>query len=220
MAHRSRRARRRHGSRQVWSGESGGEGEAVDSVSIYEHLRAATLRLAGAVAVLAVMVGMYCVENPAQAHEWRICGFPVGCNYLGNAIVTALPATSVTLPGGSPLDIEIYTAVILALGAGIAVAAFVCAARPTLVRRVMLGASAALLALSLVVFYLPPPTASVLVKPYPCFAPSCFAVMPYPQGGPPILSVWYMVPAAALGLLAVGLGLLPARPSVRVVPAG
>lgn len=153
------------------------------------------------------------MRNAGLAHEWRICGFPLGCGYNGGP-VSPMPTTSVTLPDGSVLGIGVYAGLVIANGVLVAVAALVCArGRPRLGWRLVLCGAAALLACCLAFFHLPPPARLIGVVG-PCFTTnSCLPeVSPYPSAIP---SVWYVVPAAALGLLAAVLGLLPSRPPAR-----
>jgi hypothetical protein len=135
---------------------------------------------------------------------------PFGCNYNGNASVTPLPTTSVTLPNGAVLGIGVYVGFVLTYGAVLAVAAVAYAERPRLGWRLVLWAMALLLALSLICFRLPP-AAGLTSEMGPCFTSSCpTTVSPYPSALP---SVWYMLPSAVLGLLAAALSLLPSQPS-------
>jgi hypothetical protein len=101
-------------------------------------------------------------------------------------------------------------------GALVYFAALACALeRAQPVARRVLWTAAAVLLLSLVVFRLPTPTYVGVPLEGPATQP--FTV-PYTDTIP---SVWYMVPAAALALLAVGLELLPRRPRTRPTrPAG
>ncbi|HEV2461633.1 MAG TPA: hypothetical protein VGS80_25030 [Ktedonobacterales bacterium] len=172
--------------------------------------RATTLKLAGGTSAITAGLGLFCVVTAGLAHEWRICNFPFGCNYNGNASVTPLPTTSVTLPNGAVLGIGVYVGFVLTCGAVLAVAAVGYAERPRLGWRLVLWAMALLLALSLICFRLPP-AAGLTSKMGPCFTSSCpTTVSPYPAAIP---SVWYMVPSAVLGLLAAALSLLPSQPS-------
>jgi hypothetical protein len=146
---------------------------------------------------------VFCVRNSGLAHEWRVCHNPFGCNYSGPG-VSPLPTASVTLPGGFPLSFGLYAAVILACGLLVAVAALQLSSHPHPAWRIALYVASLLLALSLVVFRLPPPTR--LVEPV-CAPFTCQSkIISYPDAIP---SVVYLVPAAALGLLAAVLVMRP-----------
>ena len=70
----------------------------------------------------------------------------------GIYIPLATPATAVVLPNGATLDITIYQAIVLTLGALIFIGALVCAAWTTGTSRGVLVVAAVLPALTLVVF--------------------------------------------------------------------
>ena len=171
------------------------------------------LRLAGSATAITAALGAFCVRNAALAHEWRICGFPVGCIYNGGP-VSPLPTTSVTLPNGSTMSIGLYAGLVIGCGVLLALAALAYAERPAQGWRLVLWATATLLVLSLVCFRLPPPTRLVDFVG-PCLTPDGVCpteVDPYPAA---ISSAWYVVPAAALGLLTAALSLLPAQQRFR-----
>lgn len=168
--------------------------------------RTTALRLAGGGTAIAAAMGVFCVRNSGLVHEWRICSFPVGCNYVDGS-VSPLPTTSVTLPDGSALGIELYACLVIALGVLVAVAALVCAqGGARLGWRFVLCGVAVLLACCLVCFRLPQPARLTGVVG-PCITTSScpMEMSPYPSAIP---SVWYVIPAAMLGLLSAGLGLL------------
>jgi hypothetical protein len=169
--------------------------------------RATALRLSGSATALTAALGAFCVRNAGLAHEWRTCSFPFGCNYNGNASISPMPTTSVTLPGGSSLAFGLYAALVLACGLLIAAAAAQLTRHPRRVGRLTLCAASLLLSLSPLVFRLPPPT-GLLSSPCPP-SPCPTQVIAYPNAIP---SVVYLVPAVALGLLAAVVGLFPARP--------
>lgn len=173
-----------------------------------QSIRATALRLAGGATAITAALGAFAVRNAGLMHEWRICGFPVGCNYNG-VPVSLLPTTSVLLPDGSAVGIWLYVGIISASGALVAIAALACAVRPLPGWRLVLCASAVLLALTLVLFRLPPPERSVGIMNQ-CVAPSSCPtdIYPYPFA---ISSVWYVAPAVALGLLTAVVGLFPLR---------
>jgi hypothetical protein len=174
--------------------------------------QATALWLSGSATAIAAVVGVFCVRNASLAHEWRICGFPGGCNYQGNAAVSPLPTTSVSLPNGAVMSIGLYAGLIVGCGALLALAMLAYAERLERGPRLVLWAMAALLVLSLVCFRLPPPTRLVGLMG-PCISTnSCpTEVDPYPAA---ISSVCYVVPAAALGLLTALLSLIPSQPPV------
>lgn len=173
-----------------------------------QRLRVTALRLSGSATALTAALGVFCVRNAGLAHEWRTCSFPFGCNYSGGP-VSPLPTTAVILPTGAVLGIGLYASLVIASGLVVAFAAWACAQRPRRAWRLVLWGAAALLLLCLVCFQLPPP-ARLMSTVGPCSTTnSCpTTVSLYPAALP---SVWYLVPCAALGLLAAGLGLSPAR---------
>jgi hypothetical protein len=183
----------------------------VATVLAVRRPRTRALKLAGTASAITAGLGLFCVVNAGRAHEWRICGFPLGCNYNGNASVSPLPTTAVTLPNGAVLGIGVYVGFVLTCGVFLAVAALAYAARPRLGWRLVLWAMALLLALSLVCFRLPPPARLTISEFGPCSTTnSCpTTVSPYPAAIP---SVWYMVPSVVFGLLTAALSLLPSRP--------
>lgn len=180
-----------------------------------QSAHARVLRLAGGATAITAALGAFAVANAGLVHEWRICGFPVGCNYHG-APASPLPTTSVLLPDGPSVGIWLYLGLVSASGALVTIAAVVCAARPLLSWRLMLCASAALFALTVVLFRLPPP-ARLAGMMGPCVATgSCpTEVRPYPSA---IHSIWYMAPAVALGLLTAVTGLFPSKSHGVVAP--
>lgn len=173
------------------------------------RLRATALRLSGSATALTAALGVFCVRNAGLAHEWRICSFPFGCIYNGGP-VSPLPTTGVILPNGAVLGIGLYAGLVIASGLVVGLAAWACAQRPRRAWRLVLSGAEALLLLCLVCFQLPPPARlSSIVGPCSATNSCPTTVSRYPAAIP---SVWYLAPCAALGLLAVGLGLSPARP--------
>jgi hypothetical protein len=180
----------------------------------------------GGAVLLATLAGEYLMHNPAQAQDWHAC---VVSTCRSNNVIryVPLPATSVLLPNGSMLGITLYQIIVLTFGVVIFASALACAARTTFARRIVLAVAAVLLALTLVVFHAQAPTQS-LEFGRPVCAEICGdqqpRVVPYvpvqhvsfsSSGShenasvPLIDSMWFMVPAAALGLLTTGIALLP-----------
>ena len=181
---------------------------------LYYDGRAFALGVVGAAALLATMAGEYLMHNPAQAQDFRNCPDLNCLNKTGTLVLLPYPATAVVLPDRSTLNITLYQVIVLTLGTLILVGALACAKQTTLARRLVLAVAAALLALMLMFFRTQAPVDLVVgnssVVPHPFVIP----YQPNPAlvpGTPPFIdSFWFMVPAAALGLLTAGIAFLPA----------
>ncbi len=191
--------------------------------------RAFALGVVGGAALLATMAGEYLMHNPAQAQDFRNCPDLDCLNKTGTLVLLPYPATAVVLPDGSTLNITLYQVIVLALGALIFASALACAKRTTLARRIVPAVAAVLLALTLMFFRTQAPVEQIVTGLPSCNVqgvcsdhqqPRIIPYQPNPAlvpGTPPFIdSFWYMVPAAALGLLTTGIALLPAgrRPAV------
>lgn len=184
----------------------------------YRNGHAFALGVVGAVAMLATMAGEFMMHNPAQA-QYLLHFADLFVNQSGAFGQVPYPATSVILPTGAKLDITHYQVIVLALGVLVFIGAIACALRITLAGRLMLAVAAVLLALTLVVFHAQPPMLQT-IPPGGCDE-SCLShpiLLPFEQrypgfpAAPPLIdSFWFMVPAAALGLLTTGIAFLPAR---------
>jgi hypothetical protein len=174
------------------------------------------LGVVGAAALLAAMVGEYLMHNPAQALDLQNCPRLSCYDHTGDPHYEPFPATAVILPNGSTFNITVYQVIVLGLGALILVSALACAMRTTRVRLGVLATVAVLLALTLVVFRAQGPLDLLVIHRQVCNVvcvkqPSqVVSYRPFPPGPRTDYSVWYMVPAAALGLLTAGLAFLPA----------
>ena len=194
--------------------------------AIFRDGRAFALGIVGGAALLATMAGEYLMHNPAQAQDWHACAVNT-CRHNNVVSYVPLPATSVMLPNGSTLGITLYQIIVLTFGALILAGALACAARTTYARWLVLAVAAVLLALTLVFFRAQAPTQS-LVFGRPTCSEICGdqqpRIVPYvpvqhvsfsSSGShenvsvPLIDSLWFMAPAAALGLLTAGIALLP-----------
>ncbi len=187
--------------------------------AIYRDGCAFALGVVGAATLLATMVGEYLMHNPARAQDILHC---INSHCLdiqtGTFGQVPYPATSVTLLNGSTFNITLYQVIVLGLGALDFVGAIACAKRTTGAGRLVLAAAAILLALTLVLFRAQPPML-LTIPPGGCDS-SCRThptLLPYEQrypgfpAAPPLIdSVWFMAPAATLGLLTAGLAFLPA----------
>jgi hypothetical protein len=202
------------------------------AMAIFRGKRAFALGVVGGATLLATMAGEYLMHNPAEAQDLHTCMFTGLCRFNNVVGYFPLPATAVVLPNGTTLDITLYQMSVLALGALIFASALACAMRTTLSRWVVLAVAAVLLTLTLVVFHAQEPTLLFAVH-----LPSCngdgvcidqpHKVVPYAPytprgpygeyapgapGAPPLINpIWFMVPAAALGLLTAGIAFLPAE---------
>jgi len=199
------------------------------AMAIYRDGRAFALGVVGGAALLATMAGEYLMHNPAQAQDFRNCPDLDCLNKTGTLVLLPYPATAVVLPDGSTLNITLYQVIVLALGALIFASALACAKRTTLARRIVPAVAAVLLALTLMFFRTQAPVEQIVTGLPSCNVqgvcsdhqqPRIIPYQPNPAlvpGTPPFIdSFWYMVPAAALGLLTTGIALLPAgrRPAV------
>lgn len=179
---------------------------------LYYDGRAFALGVVGAAALLATMAGEYLMHNPAFAEDWHSCP-DLSCTLrTGTLVPITVPATAVILPKGSALNITIYQVIVLTIGALILVSALACAMRTTPARRDVLAVAAVLLALTLVFFRAQPPMMRIF--PFTSCVETCSKIVPYQPidpGNPRIIDpFWFMVPAAALGLLTAGIAFLPA----------
>jgi len=183
-------------------------------MAVYRDGRAFALGVVGAAALLATMAGEYLMHNPAQAQDFRNCPDLSCLNKTGTIVLLPYPATVVILPDGSALNITIYQIIVLTLSAMIFAGALACAARTTLARRGALAVAAVLLALTLMFFRAQAPFDLVVGNPTLVPHPFVIQYQPNPAfvpGIPPFIdSFWFMVPAAALGLLTAGIAFLPA----------
>ncbi|HST87225.1 MAG TPA: hypothetical protein VLJ14_02515 [Ktedonobacterales bacterium] len=183
----------------------------------YRDRHAFALGVIGGAALLATMAGEYLMHNIAQVELWNAC-------YVDRCpeFEKPLPATAVTLPGGSTLDITIYQVIVLALGALIFIGAIACAVQATRTSRGVLAVAAVLLALTLMFFHAQTPRNLKIPIGGCIVGGSCFTnpeIVPFtsthsvngvPVPPPMVNPVWFMVPAAALGLLTASIALLPA----------
>jgi hypothetical protein len=145
---------------------------------------ATALGIASGTTAITAALGVFCVRYACLAHEWPICGFPAGCIYNGGS-VSPLPTTPVGLPNRATLGIGLYAGFVIGGGALLALATLAYAERPGHGPRPMIWTVAALLALSLVCFRLPPPT-RLVGEMGPCITTnSCpTEVNLYPSGDP------------------------------------
>lgn len=187
-------------------------------MAIHRDGRAFALGVVGAAALLATMAGEYLMHNPAQAQDILHCTNS-HCldNQTGAFGQVPYRATSVILLNGSAFNITLYQVIVLALGALVFVGAIVCALRTTEARRLVLAVAAMLLALTLVLFRtqppllqtIPPGGCDALCRTHPTLLPYEQRYPGFPAAPPLIDSVWFMAPAAVLGLLTAGIALLP-----------
>jgi len=183
---------------------------------LYYDGRAFALGVVGAAALLAAMAGEYLMHNPAQALDLQNCPRLSCYDHTGDPHYEPFPATAVILPNGSTFNITVYQVIVLTLGALIVVSALACAMRTTHVRLGVLATVAILLALTLVVFHTQGPLDLLVIHRQVCNVvcvsqPSqVVSYRPFPSGPRTDYSFWYMVPAAALGLLTAGIAFLPA----------
>ncbi len=177
---------------------------------LYYDGRAFMLGVLGAVALLATMAGEYLMHNPAQAQDFHNCPDERCIFRTGTIILVPNPATAVILPSGSTLNITLYQVIVLTLSALILVSTLACAKRTTYARRGVLAVAAVLLALTLVFFRAQAPTDLVVGNPSVVPHPFVILYQPITPAPPLIDSFWFMVPAAALGLLSAGIAFLPA----------
>lgn len=181
---------------------------------LYYDGRAFALGVVGAAALLATMAGEYLMHNVS------LIEFEFACNVdICPQFAVSVSPTAVILPDGSALNITIYQVIVPALGAVIFVSALACAMRTTRARLGVLATAAALLALTLLVFRAQTPMVQII--PIGGCDARCVTnpeIIPFASSHTINLSTkpkmvdpfWFMVPAAALGLLATGIAFLPA----------